>query len=96
MRPSRDLFRARRAAGTPDRDVSVAVGGSVRVSDPLYARDLAYEGVGIAYLFEPRVRDNLRAGRLQQVLPAASIEEPGLFGAPANVFSGNPRPPLSQ
>jgi len=63
MRPSRDLFRARRSAGTPDRDVSVAVVGSVRVSDPLYARDLAYEGVGIAYLFEPRVRDNLRAGR---------------------------------
>lgn len=61
------------------RDVSVTVGGSVRVSDPLYARDLAREGVGIAYLFEPLVRDDLRAGRLKQVLPGASIEEPGLF-----------------
>lgn len=61
------------------RDVSVAVGGSVRVSDPLYARDLALEGVGIAYLFEPLVRDDLRARRLKQVLAEASIEEPGLF-----------------
>ena len=61
------------------RDVAVAVRGNVRVTDPLYARDLALLGVGIAYLFEPLVRDDLRTGRLQQVLPAASIEEPGLF-----------------
>jgi DNA-binding transcriptional LysR family regulator len=61
------------------RDVSVSVGGSVRVTDPLYARDLAREGVGIAYLFEPLVREDLRTRRLKQVLPAASIEEPGLF-----------------
>jgi DNA-binding transcriptional LysR family regulator len=61
------------------RDVSVEVGGSVRVTDSLYARDLAREGVGIAYLFEPLVREDLRTGRLRQVLPAASIEEPGLF-----------------
>lgn len=61
------------------RDVSVSVNGSVRVTDPLYARDLAREGVGIAYLFEPLVREDLRKSRLKQVLPAASIEEPGLF-----------------
>jgi DNA-binding transcriptional LysR family regulator len=61
------------------RDVSVSVNGSVRVTDPLYARDLAREGVGIAYLFEPLVREELRTRRLKQVLPAASIEEPGLF-----------------
>ena len=61
------------------RDVSVSVNGSVRVTDPLYARDLAREGVGIAYLFEPLVREDLRKRRLKQVLPAASIEEPGLF-----------------
>ena len=61
------------------RDVSVAVTGSVRVTDPLYARDLAREGVGIAYLFEPLVREDLHARRLKQVLPGASIEEPGLF-----------------
>jgi DNA-binding transcriptional LysR family regulator len=61
------------------QDVSVEVSGTVRVTDSFYARDLAREGVGIAYLFEPLVREDLRTGRLQQVLPAASIEEPGLF-----------------
>ena len=61
------------------REIAVTVGGTVRVSDPLYARDLARAGVGIAYLFEPLVREDLRAGRLKQVLSAASIEEPGLF-----------------
>lgn len=61
------------------QDVSVEVSGTVRVTDSFYARDLAREGVGIAYLFEPLVREDLRTGRLQQVLPAASIKEPGLF-----------------
>jgi len=37
------------------------------------------KSTSIAYLFEPLVRDDLNAGRLRQVLPAASIEEPGLF-----------------
>lgn len=61
------------------RDLALSVHGSVRVTDSLYARELALAGVGIAYLFEPLVREDLRAGRLQQVLPAASITEPGLF-----------------
>ena len=61
------------------RDISVEVTGSCRVTDPRLARELALEGVGIAYLFEPLVRHDLAAGRLKQVLPAASIEEPGLF-----------------
>src|SRR6266851_3229069 len=61
------------------REVSVSVSGSVRVTDSLYARDLALRGVGIAYVFEPLVREDLQAGRLRRVLPAASIEEPGLF-----------------
>jgi len=61
------------------KDISVAVKGSVRVTDSLYARDLALEGLGIAYLFEPLVREHLKAGRLREVLPAASVDEPGLF-----------------
>ena len=61
------------------RQVAVTVNGSVRVTDPIYARDLAREGIGIAYLFEPLVREDLRAGRLVKVLPKAGIEEPGLF-----------------
>jgi DNA-binding transcriptional LysR family regulator len=61
------------------RDISVSVSGTARVTDAMYARELALEGVGIAYLFEPLVRDDLRAGRLRRVLPETSIEEPGLF-----------------
>jgi DNA-binding transcriptional LysR family regulator len=61
------------------REVSVSVSGSVRVTDSLYARDLALHGIGIAYVFEPLVREDLQAGRLRRVLPATSIEQPGLF-----------------
>lgn len=61
------------------RDVAVAVHGTVRVSDPLFALELALAGVGIAYLFEPLVRQRVRAGTLRRVLPEAAIEEPGLF-----------------
>ncbi|MDA8250910.1 MAG: LysR substrate-binding domain-containing protein [Rhodospirillales bacterium] len=55
------------------------VRGSVLVTDPAYARDLALAGVGIAYLFEPLVREDLRAKRLVWLLPEAAITEPGLF-----------------
>lgn len=61
------------------RETSVATRGSAILSDPLQARDLALAGVGIAYIFEPLVRADLAAGRLVPVLPAAAIEEPGLF-----------------
>ncbi|HEU4669335.1 MAG TPA: LysR substrate-binding domain-containing protein [Dyella sp.] len=53
--------------------------GTARVSDSLFAVDLALAGVGIAYLFEPRVADHLRDGRLVPVLPKAAMPEPGLF-----------------
>lgn len=61
------------------KDIAVKVSGSARVSDPMHARDLALAGVGIAYLFEPLVRADLREGRLKQLLPKSAIEEPGLF-----------------
>ena len=61
------------------RDVSVQVGGTVRVTDSALARDLALAGVGIAYLFEPLVRADIRERRLKWLLPKASVEEPGLF-----------------
>ncbi|HEV8696005.1 MAG TPA: LysR family transcriptional regulator [Lysobacter sp.] len=63
-------------AGT---DIAIDVNGSVRVTDPLYARELALAGIGIAYLFEPLVAGELREGRLRQVLVDSAIEEPGLF-----------------
>lgn len=61
------------------KDIAVKVSGSARVSDPMHARDLALAGVGIAYLFEPLVRADLRDGRLKQVLHKSAMEEPGLF-----------------
>ncbi|MDH0864471.1 LysR family transcriptional regulator [Mitsuaria sp. GD03876] len=64
------------AQGKP---VAVAVPGPLRVTDSLYAKELALLGLGIAYLFEPLVREELRAGTLRQVLPRAGVEEPGLF-----------------
>jgi len=61
------------------RAVSLAVSGTVRVTDSTYARELALQATGIAYLFEPLVREDLRSGRLQRILPQTAVEEPGLF-----------------
>jgi len=61
------------------RPVALAVQGTVRVTDSLHAKDLALRGVGIAYLFEPLVREELRLGTLRQLLPPSAFEEPGLF-----------------
>lgn len=60
-------------------DVQVRVAGTSVVTDATYCRDLALAGVGIAYVFEPLVREDVRAGRLQSVLPESAIEEDGLF-----------------
>lgn len=60
-------------------DVAAAVRGAVRVTDPLFALELALAGVGIAHLFEPLARTRLQAGVLREVVPEAAIEEPGLF-----------------
>jgi DNA-binding transcriptional LysR family regulator len=42
-----------------------------------YAKDLVLAGAGIAYIFEPLVRAEIREGRLQSILPEAATEEPG-------------------
>ncbi len=65
-----------RASG---KDLRVAVAGTARVSDPIYAMELALVGIGIAYVVEPLARAELAAGRLTEMLPDASITEPGLF-----------------
>lgn len=59
--------------------VAVRTTGSAVITDATFARELALAGVGIAYIFEPLVREALRAGRLVQLLPEAAFEEPGLF-----------------
>ncbi len=65
--------------GENEADVSVRVRGTVLVTDPLYAIDLAVAGVGIAYVFEPLVRAEIREKQLRWLMPQASVEEPGLF-----------------
>jgi DNA-binding transcriptional LysR family regulator len=60
-------------------DVSVKVKGTALVTDATYAKALALEGVGIAYIFEPLVRAEIKEGQLVQLLPRTAIEEPGLF-----------------
>lgn len=60
-------------------DRAVVTRGTVRVTDPLMALDLAVAGVGIAYLFEPLARHHIRSGALRWLLPDSAIEEPGLF-----------------
>lgn len=61
------------------KNLSVSVTGTARVTDPLFALDLALAGVGIAYVFEPLAREHLRSGALKQLLPDSAITEPGLF-----------------
>jgi DNA-binding transcriptional LysR family regulator len=61
------------------RDMKLEVTGPARVTDPLFALDLALAGLGIAYVFEPLAREAIHDGRLEWLLPETAIEEPGLF-----------------
>jgi DNA-binding transcriptional LysR family regulator len=61
------------------KETRIAPPGSVVITDPVTARELALAGVGIAYLSEPMVREDLRAGRLKWLVPEAAIHEDGLF-----------------
>ena len=65
--------------GENNAEVSVRVRGTVVLTDPHYGVDLALAGAGIAYVFEPLVRAEIRARRLRWLMPEASIEKPGLF-----------------
>lgn len=60
-------------------EVSVELPSPLIVNDAMIALELARRGLGLAYVFEPLARADLRRGRLRQVLAAAAIEEPGLF-----------------
>jgi|SRR5579871_6181328 len=61
------------------RNISAKVNGTSVITDASFARDFALAGIGIAYIFEPLVRAELRDERLHRVLPHASVEEQGLF-----------------
>jgi DNA-binding transcriptional LysR family regulator len=65
--------------GEAGAELSARVRGTVVVTEPHYAVELALAGIGIAYVLEPLVRSALREKRLRWLLPEASVEEPGLF-----------------
>jgi DNA-binding transcriptional LysR family regulator len=61
------------------QDIAVAVKGFARVSEAALARELALDGLGVAYLAEFLIRGDVEDGRLLQVLPETAITEPGFF-----------------
>jgi DNA-binding transcriptional LysR family regulator len=62
-----------------EKDIALPTKGTSIVTDATFARDLALADVGIAYVYEPLVREDLRNGRLTWLLPETAIEEDGLF-----------------
>lgn len=61
------------------RNWRVPVRGGVVSSDSTLAVSLAEQGVGLAYAFEPMVKERLRAGRLKIVLERYAPTVPGFF-----------------
>lgn len=61
------------------REASVKTSGTAVITDATLARDLALAGIGIAYIFEPLVREDIRARRLLRILPQTALREEGLF-----------------
>jgi DNA-binding transcriptional LysR family regulator len=57
----------------------VPVRGGVVTNDGLLALSMAEKGLGLAYAFEPTVRDRLRDGRLRCVLEPYAATTPGFF-----------------
>jgi len=60
-------------------ETRIAPRSSAVVTDATSARELALAGMGIAYLSEPMVREDIRAGRLKWLLPESASQEDGLF-----------------
>jgi len=61
------------------RNWRVPVRGGVVANDSRLMVTLAEEGLGLAYTFEPMVAEQLRTGRLQQVLEPYAPTVPGFF-----------------
>ena len=57
----------------------VPVRGGVVCNDGLLCISLAELGLGLAYAFEPKAMEALRAGRLQRVLERYAATVPGYF-----------------
>ncbi|RYZ37916.1 MAG: LysR family transcriptional regulator [Myxococcaceae bacterium] len=61
------------------RNWRVPVRGGVVTNDSHLTIPLVEQGMGLAYAFEPMVTEQLRTGRLQQVLEAYAPTVPGFF-----------------
>ncbi|MFT3913973.1 MAG: LysR substrate-binding domain-containing protein [Anaeromyxobacteraceae bacterium] len=57
----------------------VPVQGPVTTADPALTHALALAGVGLAYLFEPLIEEELKRGKLRVVLEPYAAEVPGFF-----------------
>ncbi len=77
MQTSGALYRWELQDG--EREVAIDMVPRLIVNDALIARSFARDALGLAYLFEPLVRDDLAAGRLEEILPQTSVEETGSF-----------------
>jgi DNA-binding transcriptional LysR family regulator len=67
-----ELERGRRSWRVPVR-------GGIVVNDGLVCTSLAEQGLGLAYVAEPLVTDQIRNGRLLRVLEPFAADVPGLF-----------------
>ncbi|NUP08955.1 MAG: LysR family transcriptional regulator [Polyangiaceae bacterium] len=68
-----ELERGRKSWRVPIR------GGVVVENDVELISSLAEKGVGLAYAFEPRVKERIRTGKLRRVLEAYAPTAPGFF-----------------
>lgn len=57
----------------------IPVHGTVTTNDTSLMRAMAVEGVGLLYMFEPELTDDLHAGRLRLVLEPYAAAVPGFF-----------------
>ncbi len=60
-------------------EVSIEVKGSIVVNDVSYARQLALDGFGIVYVYEPLLREEIADGHLVEILQDSVMEKPGFF-----------------
>jgi len=60
-------------------EIRVPSNGNLVLNDLTIGLDFALEGLGIIYIFEPWIENELADGRLVELLPEASVEETGLF-----------------
>jgi len=62
-----------------DRLVDYEIGGNLTISDTTFGVEAALEGIGLAYTFEPLVRQHLKDKRLKRVLASFSPTFPGFY-----------------